>query len=588
MTFTLSKANKRGLLLEATTTQMLCIAIDTPISLGVYLRLKYKEYDQLVNMDISPDWYQDHSNFADDYLAVSVLKKSLYLPLNIDRRQAALDSFWESERQCKDTNDRLWNLARPDWYERFRGLFRGILGPLDRTALQKIERNLHFSGGATTGVRGTGTVKSEKYGGSPHLTVSLYPYYKAILGPHWWETADKPTIVEGNRFTTVPKSAKTDRGICVEPTLNVYVQLGIGAYLKKRLKLYGIDLTDQRLNQTLAGEAYDLGLATIDLSRASDSMSRLLVKDICTEEWYSLLDAARSKKTKLPDDTIVPLEKFSSMGNGFTFELESAVFTAISRCFVPKKYWGLVNVYGDDIIIPADYAEDVIDALNFIGFSVNTKKTCLAGRFFESCGTDYFEGTEVRPFYLRKEIDDRTPYPLRICNALRLYAAKRCKYLACDGRFKPLWTWLYNQIPHVWKHYVPPSFGDTGVITDFTEIPINRSFNPDRIEKNRSPDIPRVRCVFLRPKKRKSSGKDVRPYLLGLDELHQRFDNEYDYKLYKLSLEGRAHLGIDTNLGNVKDSSPIGNGEPVRGFLSSPRSKLTPVFIDRGLSLSWI
>jgi hypothetical protein len=102
-------------------------------------------------------------------------------------------------------------------------------------------------------------------------------------------------------------------------------------------------------------------------------------------------------------DRWVTLEKFSSMGNGFTFELETLLFYAIA-----KAAGGLqrdeLSVYGDDIIIPTRCASDVLAALRFFGFTPNQRKTFVQGPFRESCGGDFFCGVDVTPYRLTKEL----------------------------------------------------------------------------------------------------------------------------------------------------------------------------------------
>jgi hypothetical protein len=99
------------------------------------------------------------------------------------------------------------------------------------------------------------------------------------------------------------------------------------------------------------------------------------------------------------------------MGNGFTFELESLIFYAISLATVmvdngydldnAKKN---VAVYGDDLIVPAKLYTSLVVNLNFIGFEINADKSFHKGNFFESCGSDFYNGTDVRPFFLKREI----------------------------------------------------------------------------------------------------------------------------------------------------------------------------------------
>lgn len=460
--------------LEVDVAMSLCETVDSPRSLAVFLLLKHCEFDQYLDLTIEPHHYENPSNFADDYLVTEVLRKSPLLPVSHNRKEAALESFWTSELGCWATNLRI----REQTFE-FEHVFRKriahILGPLDRTALEFIEDNMRHGPGATASLRSRGLVVSDKFEKPLSATVELIPFYKSILGPLWHSCQTKPVeIVEGNKFTTVPKNAKTDRGIAAEPTLNMYVQLGIGKYMRKRLRKFGLDLQYQGRNAELAGRAYSEGLATIDLSNASDSVARDLILSYFPEDWVELLTLVRSHRTCI-DGSWHELEKFSSMGNGYTFELESLIFFALCTSVVPQSEWDKVGVYGDDIILPAVYSGPLIKALRFLGFSVNQRKSFLAGSFFESCGADYFRGVEVRPFYLKgnkKPLEGGgvTPYSVRILNRLRLYSCKRLGGQFCDSRFRPLWVRLYNTLPREWKRVkVPPSFGDLGVISSIIE-----------------------------------------------------------------------------------------------------------------------
>lgn len=396
--------NSSELNLELTVAQAVCEVIDTPRALTVYLLVKYEQWNQLVDLVINPDDYKDARNFADDYLVTEILSKSQCLPLGVDRSQVAVDDFWSSERRCRSTNDRLLDasIPEPEQLVHVRRKIAKALGPLTRKDLDFIESNFRFGPGATTAVPGRGCVLSDKYDAEMHLSRDLVPFYKGMLGERWWDSKKCPVIVPGNKFTTVPKNAKKDRGICIEPTLNIYGQLGIGALLRRRLGRLGIDISTQLRNQDLASVAYEENLATIDLSAASDSLSWFCVEMLLPPEWLELLNLFRCTHTMM-DGSPVELEKFSSMGNGFTFELETLIFSAVAFSCVDLLEHHHVSVYGDDIIVPQSAANDVIDVLGFLGFQVNDKKSFLAGSFFESCGTDWFLGRNVRPFFLRSD-----------------------------------------------------------------------------------------------------------------------------------------------------------------------------------------
>ncbi len=520
--------------LEIEVAQELAITIDSPRSLTVFLLIKYQEFDQLVNLEIDPSHYNDYHHFSDDYLVTKVLSKSRCLPTSYDLKKGARDSFWAGEAQCADTNQR-WN--SPSFEETCIAhavaiQLERMIGPCDRSALDFIETSMRHGPGATFDIKGTGSVPSDKFRKPPSLTYPLLPFARAIKGPMWANCQHSHEIVEGNRFTTVPKTSKTDRGICIEPTLNVFIQLGIGAYIRKRLKHFGCDLRFQEWNQHLASVAMDYDLSTIDLSLASDSLSWSVVQTLLPYKWFELLDTVRSHTTQLPNGSFQTLEKFSSMGNGFTFELESLVFLAIVYSIVPEHLHCHCGVYGDDIIVPRTYAKEVVERLKLFGFSVNSEKTFLAGRFFESCGSDWFNGRSCRPFYLRSEPSSKdNPYPLKIANRLRLYAKRRGALGYCDGRFRKLWLSLFHLIPKERrrKNLVPEEYGDGGIIVSESE------------------------AIHLR---RPKHGEEGRFTLIYSGRLLRRL--KPDYSGYLAFLSARSYFSYGY--------------EPVRGFLRRPKA----------------
>lgn len=480
--------------LELDLAKRLCRVIDTPRSLTVSLLIDYAEWDQLLDLDIRSVDYTDSQHFADDYLVTTMLSKSQNLPVaGIDLEKDAVLGFAQAEALCKETNDRYGkngSLALPEKgisvqdVMRVRSRMSDLLGPLTKRTLTEIERNFDFGSGANAFVKGRGTVKSDKYDNSVNLTKPLIPFAKSIMGDAWWEHyAHSFEVVEGNQFMTVPKKAKKLRGICPEPKLNAFVQKGIGTTMKKRLLVNGVDIYTQEWNQYLASQAEKLKLATIDLSMASDTMSiSAVLQSVECERWLQLLFDVRSDKT-LIDGNWVTLEKFSSMGNAFTFELETMLFVAIARSVVPRNNWCLMAQYGDDMIVPQEYASRVIDLLNAFGFKVNEEKSFLAGNFFESCGSDYFNGHNVRPFFLRRrkedEVDDgqpqgtALPYRVQLANKLRLWATCRYSQIS-DDRFRSTWLWLIQpksvrKIPRV-----PPAFGDLGLVVSDLEMTLRR------------------------------------------------------------------------------------------------------------------
>jgi hypothetical protein len=248
--------------------------------------------------------------------------------------------------------------------------------------------------------------------------------------------------------------------------LNIYVQLGIGALLRQRLKRYGINLDTQAdVNRRLAGVAHLKGLATVDLSSASDTIASELVWLLLPFEWASLLDVARTEFSVIGDKE-VRLSKFSSMGNGYTFELESLIFLALARASGDNS----AVAFGDDIILKREAYPRLKNALDFLGFTVNSKKTFLAGRFFESCGYDYWNGDMIRPFYLKGDYHDFATACVRIANKIRRYSHMRNSYFGCDIRFVRVWSYARRACPVADSTGIPIGSGDDGLIKNFDEV----------------------------------------------------------------------------------------------------------------------
>jgi len=457
-------------------------SIDTPVSLSCWMLATYNEWDQLVEKTIDPLHYNDAHSFADDYLSVSVLRKNVRLPTSFDRKKNAYEKFFDSERSCKEANERIRGFVdgtisvSPEIIpvlEKARTIIWQILGPLTAHKLNYAESNMRFGPGATTSVSGRDVTPSRKFTGSLHVTPRLYPYWRALVPRLWREAATDITLRCASKVTCVPKDAKTDRIIAIEPHLNIYVQLGIGALVRKQLKRFGVDLDDQTRNQKLAKSASETGLATIDLSSASDTVSRELVWLLLPFEWASLLDLARTEYALVNGEEI-RLEKFSSMGNGFTFELETLMFFALALACSGER--GGVNAYGDDIILPQASAPILIQTLNFLGFSVNTRKTFLAGRFFESCGMDFFDGVNVRPFFWKGERDEMTMVIYSHANSVRRYAHMRGGHLSCDARLLPAWLYLISRLSDADRRVrIPDGYGDGGLISNFDEATPSRA-----------------------------------------------------------------------------------------------------------------
>ncbi|DAD50359.1 RNA-directed RNA polymerase [ssRNA phage Gephyllon.2_5] len=357
-----------------------------------------------VNFDIDPNAYNSSDQFKRDYAYISFLRKwKGFRDKGINPEWAAFTAWSKAEWRCFSTNKRLYSEATTGFYSvapsaiiAAQRKISQILGPLD---VDRIAELCRFGNGATADLK-RGATHAEK-SREPSVTFDAIPwvcrvltgddYMASLVGP-----LDSLKIIEANRMVMVAKTVKTHRPIAAEPTLNSYVQQGVGRYIRMRLKRFGVDLDDQTINQDLARVAQSWSLSTIDLSSASDTLCTNLVKLLLPREWFELLDDLRCKMTTYKGKRF-RLSKFSSMGNAYTFELESLIFYSLLSAVCST---GVISVYGDDLVIHNEDYAAVIEVLDWAGFIVNGSKSFTAGsRFYESCGKHYFDGVEVTPVY---------------------------------------------------------------------------------------------------------------------------------------------------------------------------------------------
>lgn len=427
-----------------------CGSVNTVLSMQVADSL-LKSPLSIKDIKVDPANYSTAHEFAHDYACVNSLKKFSGLPgtTSATRSQKALSSWLNAEESCLKTNQRIWdvlygsntllNVPLGD------GLEHNVtIAAMISMAQRKIERVLGpfsfyeatkeccWSSGATADLK-RGTQLSKKMTEKPTVTPRAWKHARLLMAAdhHWmkellgdpqnlWEALDKvPTFIDYTRFVSVPKNAFTDRGISAEPTLNAFLQQGVGRFIRRRLKQRAsIDLDSQSFNQWLAGKAHTLGYSTLDLESASDTLSTLLVMLLLPADWYAYLFDLRTPKVRFGDGREVAVQKFSAMGNAFTFELESLIFWAISSSVNElSRRGGTVAVYGDDIIVPRGIARSVIDALRWCGFSLNMEKSFIDGAFFESCGAHFFAGVNVTPFYQKNPVKG-LPEVIRFHNRL--------------------------------------------------------------------------------------------------------------------------------------------------------------------------
>lgn len=531
--------------------------------------LSTEKWERLWNGEIPfPDAQLD--SFPIEYFAYNLLRK--YPFRGVDRKAVALSAFADAEASCHDANTRILTLFRNHGF--FCECGKCLSGsPFIQRAREKIEKLLgpfcwnQAAGGFSHGPGATTRLKNEegdvyyKFSGKPETTLFNLPAASAAVRsiPLWYEdrkinSADVPdsfpdfdgetytndseeellaakrqydldrmawiarkggfSVVPGSKITTVPKNAKTDRTIAIEPCMNMYVQKGIGRLIRGRLRRVGIDLNDQGLNQELAKVAERDGLATVDLSAASDTVSYELVKLLLPDDWFMALERCRSPRYVLGRE-IKTFAKYSTMGNGYTFELESLLFWAITSCAIEASFVAdkRIGIYGDDIICHSLAVPVLKLWLGVLGFKLNMDKSFVDGPFRESCGKHFWRGSEVTPIY----VDDEVVSPREstwFANSV-LYWTERMHLAGSPVGLMP-WT---NSLQYVSPSHclpIPRGMGEGGIVLpNLCPLPLRRA--KEALWYQRGANF--KHHVLRRVNSRRLDPSDVPFYLRGLKRI---------------------------------------------------------------------
>lgn len=347
--------------------------------------------------------------------------KKILLPCTTEREQKAIDSYLEIEHELTskafdyDSSDLFDSVARMLWGDVFGG-------DVDyRTLIPK-----HGPGATCEHI-----TNNKKYAHrtwydrlQPYFPFDETAYPSTILGTA--ELGKTEFISGGNelpvRVTLVPKTLKTPRIIAIEPVCMQYTQQALARYLITNIERHWItsghiNFKDQGVNQRLAIDASMSGeLATLDLSSASDRVPLSGVERMLkvNQDLIDGLLATRSTRAEMPDGSTIQLGKFASMGSATCFPVEAMYFFTViitalieySSCPVTlrniKDLSRNVYVYGDDLIVPVDAVEVILQTLAKYNCKVGLSKSFWFGKFRESCGVEAYNGEVVTPTYLRR------------------------------------------------------------------------------------------------------------------------------------------------------------------------------------------
>lgn len=347
-----------------------------------------------------------------------------------DRRiSKAFDSFVECEKELKELRFFPGDLDK--FHQASKVLFADLFTKVDSDVYHN--RLVPRHGPGATADRIVGNDKFDLLTWTTRLE-NIFPYGEYAI-PSWRYSylQDRVQFLEPKeelpvRVVSVPKTLKTPRIIAIEPASVQYMQQAVLGSLMEHfhrnfLLADLIGFRDQEPNRQMARRGSISGdLATLDLSEASDRVSNQLVRLLLSNHPHlgEAVDATRSRKADVPGHGVIRLAKFASMGSALCFPMEAFVFTTIIFLTIAeelkrpvtkkllKEFRGRVRVYGDDIIVPTEFAASVSKRLETFGFRVNIRKSFLEGNFRESCGGDYFMGEDVTPVRFRRVIPAST------------------------------------------------------------------------------------------------------------------------------------------------------------------------------------
>ena len=275
------------------------------------------------------------------------------------------------------------------------------------------ERSGSFSNGAA---KNSGKSIPEKV----FSFLSDFPYWDA---PNHYYSIDsvstRPFAYDDDtvKVIAVPKSYKAVRLIAPEITSRQYFCQGVrkGLEISAMKASKSVHFDDQTFNQEAARQGSINGsYATIDLSHASDTVRKTLVRELfeeklssrllelCPKFWTDGVNQEKQRRT---------LYMFATAGNAMTFAVETIIFLAIANA--ASKFYSRMTkekvlppmVFGDDSIVDTKVASTFLEFLDCLGFIVNTDKSFFDQDLLyrESCGVEYYKGMDMSSKYFPRK-----------------------------------------------------------------------------------------------------------------------------------------------------------------------------------------
>lgn len=237
--------------------------INSPRSLAIYLIMRNTDDglgndDEILSLKTIPSDFLISSEFMTFYEPTELVRKSTLLHLSTNPRDVAVASFWEAEQKCKESNRRIRTI-NPSWavgevLHRAEKMIADILPEVDHELLDSFIESGGWGPGVTSSCKGRWLSEYNKITAEPQCSPAIHRVGQALIKavPLWNSLHQDVKIIPGSTVGFVPKDARTDRAIAVEPSINAYLQKAAGSVIRRSLRKWGLDLRDQSRNQRMA------------------------------------------------------------------------------------------------------------------------------------------------------------------------------------------------------------------------------------------------------------------------------------------------------------------------------------------------
>lgn len=246
--------------------------------------------------------------------------------------------------------------------------------------------------------------------------------------PNYTEDRNHETMITPMPYSikpqTVPKQLTSVRVIAPEDARHARLQLAYSTALNNYWERLGLRSksssspettaelfcdTNQEKQRYRCYHAVENHSATIDSTAFSDTVRRDLLRLMDNPTIDRMIDLM---PTHITWGVVTRrMEMAGTMGSPCTFPTEMSVAAAGAKWSCDYSYLmgaedsepykpGMVSIVGDDVMLPQWAAETFVDWLRAMSMLPNEDKSFTSGHYFESCGAEAWDDSDVTPFAL--------------------------------------------------------------------------------------------------------------------------------------------------------------------------------------------